>query len=111
MNIAVDLARMNTQADFEVNFCPTDEQTEYAKEYLAESGLDSLIIAVTFPGKQRGIWTEGQTRKAVMDQSLPAIWVDRDSALHAFDTLIINYGTTAMFRVYKDGHVHLVDEA
>lgn len=111
MSIAADLAQMNTQADFKANFRPTNEQIEYAKEYLAESGLGSLIVAVIFPGKQRGIWTEGQTRKAVMDQSLPAIWVDRDSALHAFDTLVINYGTTAMFRVYTDGHVHLVNEA
>lgn len=100
-----------TAVDLEANFRPTDEQIDYAREYLAESGIDSMIVAVFFPGKQRGIWTEGQTHKAIMDESLPAIWVDRDSALDAFDTLITSYGTVAMFRVYTDGHLHLVDEA
>jgi hypothetical protein len=94
--------------EFVAGFQPTDEQISYAVEYLAESGLSSLIVAVDFPGKVRGIWEEGQGREAVMDGGAPAIWVDRDSALAAFETGKIG---NALFRVHADGHTHLVDEA
>jgi hypothetical protein len=79
----------------ESGFQPTSEQVEYAKEYLAESGLGSLIVAVS------------QTHEAIKDGGLPAIWVDRDSALFAFET---GSAGSALFRVYADGHVHLVDQ-
>lgn len=97
-----------TNIDFQIGFCPTDEQIAFACEYLAETGLESLLVAVNFPGKQRGVWTEGQTRETVLDGIFPAMWVDRESAFHAFDTG--NYGN-AMFRVYRDGNAHLVSEA
>jgi hypothetical protein len=94
-------------AEQEKKFRPTDEQVEYVKEYLAESGLGSLLVAVDFPGKLRGLWFEDQERHAIMDGGLPAIWVDRDSAMDAFDKGLAG---NAIFRVYADGHVHLVDE-
>lgn len=73
----------------------TEEQISYAMEYLAESGLSSLIVAVNTFGE------------AIMDGGLPAIWVDRDSALYALETGLAG---DALFRVYVDGHTHLVDE-
>lgn len=99
---------MNVVTIAETVFCPTDEQIVFAREHAVELGFGSVLVAVNFPGKQRGIWTEGQTREAVMDGDSPVIWVDRNSALEAFETG--NYGN-AMFRVYRDGCAHLVDEA
>lgn len=93
--------------DFETRFRPTADQILFAMDYLAESGLSSVMVSVNFPGKQSGIWEEGQVVEPVMDRGEPMIWTDRDSALFALDTG--SFGN-ALFRVYANGHCHLVDE-
>lgn len=98
---------MSITTDFQTTFRPTEEQVADAVEYLVDVGLHSLIVAVLFPGKQHGVWKEGQVGLAVMDCGYLAIWLDRESALCALDTG--KYGN-AMFRVYKDGCFHLVEE-
>jgi len=99
---------MTAQTDFDASFCPTPEQVEYAAKYASDFKLDSVFVPVNFPGKQRGVWTEGQPREVVMEGNYFALWVDRNNALDAFD--LGRYGN-ALFRVYANGHVHLVDEA
>lgn len=91
----------------ETTFRPTEQQVTDATEYLKDVGLDSIIVAVCFPGMQHGEWKEGLVGLAVMDGSYPAIWIDRDSAM--YDLTSGNAGN-ALFRVYKDGCFHLVDQ-
>jgi hypothetical protein len=99
----------STVIDFETSFRPTDEQIASASEFIAETGVASVLVAVCFPGKQRGIWVEGMIGLAVMDgPSRFAMWTDRGSAMTDFDSG--RFGN-AIFRVYPDGHTHLVDEA
>ena len=81
--------------DTVIDLHPTSDQVEFAKEYLAEAGLNSGFVAVDSSGG------------AVMDGVFSAIWVDKDSALAAFSTRV--YGTV-MFRIYVDGHFHVIDE-
>ena len=100
----------NAVSDFETGFRPTADQIIFAMEYMAESGQMSVIVAVNFPGKTRGVWEKGQTREAVMDGDQPVIWTDRDSAFYAFEHGKGKYGN-ALFRVYSDGHTHCMDEA
>lgn len=91
-----------TLTDFEERFAPTSEQIKFASEYAIEAGLSSVFVAVNFPGKEYGIWLDGQVREPVMDGTLPAIWTDRDSAMAALDSQ--KYGNT-MFRIYADGEI------
>lgn len=102
----IDAAIARAEDDFE-RFSPTSEQVTFAQEYLAETGLDTVMVAVNFPGKEYGIWLNGQVREAVMDGSRPAIWTDRDSALYAMEHGVAG---NAIFRVYADGHSHCVME-
>ena len=83
-------------AEFKASFRPTEKQVAYVKEYTSESGLSSLIVAVSF------------LDEAVMDGGLPAIWVDQDSAVAALDN---GKAGSALLRVYSNGSFHLVDEA
>ena len=98
----------DVMADEQANFGPTPEQLAYAVKYATGHKLDSVFVLVNFPGKQRGIWEYGQTREAVMCGSAFSLWVERQNALDVLD--IGNCGN-AVFRVYQDGHFHLVDEA
>ena len=96
-------------ADEQANFGPTPEQLTYAAKYATDHKLnDGVFVLVNFPGKQRGIWTYGQAREAVMCGSQFSLWVERQNALDVLD--LGNCGN-AVFRVYPDGHFHLVDEA
>lgn len=95
-----------TITESRTTFRPTDQQIVDAKDYLADTGLDSLIVAVCFPGKKSGEWREGLVGLAIMDGGLLAIWIDRESALYALDKGTAGH---ALFRVYKDGCYNLVD--
>lgn len=96
------------EIEFDTYFRPTNQQLKYAQEYMAEAGLTVVFVTANYPGKQRGVWVEGQTCETVMDGAFPALWTDRRSALKSFDTG--NYGN-ALFRVFVDGQYSLVDEA
>lgn len=96
-------------ADFQANFGPLPDQLAYATKYATDHKLnDGVFVLVNFPGKQRGVWEYGQTREAVMCGSAYSLWVERQNALDVLD--LGNCGN-AVFRVYPDGHFHLVDEA
>ncbi|HEY6019057.1 MAG TPA: hypothetical protein VIY48_03930 [Candidatus Paceibacterota bacterium] len=99
---------MSVQSDFEAGFRPTDEQVSYATKYAQDYKFDRVFVPVNFPGKQRGLWNEGQTREAVMEGPFFAIWVGRD---HALDSLVSGRYGNAVFSVWADGRVTLVDEA
>ncbi len=75
---------------------PTADQILFAMEYMQDSGLSSVMVAVVFPN-----------REAVMDGDDPAIWTDRHSAL---DALNDGFAGNAVFRVYSDGHTHCIGE-
>lgn len=93
--------------DFNERFRPTAEQVEFASKYASEAGLDFVFVAVNFPGKEYGIWLDGQKREPVMDGDQPVIWTDRSVAMTALNTG--GYGN-AIFRVYDDGVVGAVIE-
>jgi hypothetical protein len=98
-----------TNADFQANFGPTPDQLAYAAKYATDHGLkDGVFVLVNFPGKQPGVWEYGQTREAVMCGSVYSLWVERDNVLRLLNNR--NCGNAA-FRVYPDGHFHLVDES
>lgn len=93
---------------FNTYFCATPQQVDYAQKYMRESGLGFVFVAVNYPGKQRGVWTEGQLCQTVMDGQHPALWTDRKSGLAA---LKAGQAGSALFRVEADGEYSLVAEA
>ena len=103
--------RVDVNADYEANFRPTDEQIEYATKWAKDRELDSVFVAVDFPGKVAGQWEKGQNRAPVRTMSLgvmvPRVWTSRQGALYAMEN---GSAGNAVFRVYSDGEVALVDE-
>lgn len=100
------------KTDFDMNFGPSPKQIAFALEYTKNFQLDSVFVPVNFPGKQRGVWVEGQARTAIPKDADPVIWVQRERALQALT--VGQYGDfkfNALFRVWADGLVTLVDEA
>lgn len=93
---------------FEANFCPTDEQVAFAVAYANANNLASVFIPVNFPGKKKGLWSDDQERQEVFgaDGSF-MFWTIRNIALD--DLYTDKYGT-AIFRVWNDGGISLVDE-
>lgn len=99
----------NLQAQLDDNFRPTEGQIEEARTLCLELGADSVFVPVNFPGKQRGLWLDGQTREEVRDDhGCLVFWTTREAALHV---LASGKRGNAVFRVWADRHVNLVDEA
>jgi hypothetical protein len=99
----------NPQAELYKNFRPTDAQISEAVDRCLDLNVDSVFVPVNFPDKQRGLWTEGQVREEVRDEyGFLVFWIKRDDALRALTSG--NRGN-AVFRVWADRYVGLVDEA
>lgn len=102
---------LESAVDSLYRFAPTFDQLIYAAKYARDFGLDSVFVAVEFPGKERGVWTSSQERKPVYDEAntkVFALWVERDNALADLD---LGHAGNAVFRVYNDLNFNLVDEA
>lgn len=107
--LAADMATENASVDddFEANFRPTPDQILWVRWYAKKTHIESVFVAVNFPGKQRGIWNKGQAREAVLNANSPVFWTNRDKALEDLDTGQVG---NAIFRVWADGRFGLVDE-
>ena len=98
----------NPQAQFDENFRPTEAQIEAAVKFTKRYGIECVFMPVNFPGKQRGVWVDGQAREEVRDEEGLVFRITRDAGLFA---LLSGESGNALFRVWEDGHVNLVDEA
>lgn len=98
-----------TIADFKnetTTFRPTNCQIEESCEYLKDTGLSSIIVAVSFPGMQSGEWKEGLVGLTVMEGSFMAVWIDNESAE---EWLNKSPAGTVLFRIWDDGCYKVVD--
>ncbi len=99
-------------ADMQARFRPTDAQVAVARAMLtAEPAATAVIVGLALPGKQRGMWTEGQAVRPV-----PGFWLTdfgqtgpyahsfaRDAAEAAATGRLTGRGVPAYAVIERDG--------
>ena len=96
--------------EFAAGFRPTNVQIVYACEYMEESRTWLADRCGGFPWQDA--WDlEKMVRGArlLWMAGAPAVWVR--SRVVTLAALEAGNAGNALFRVYSDGHIHLVDEA